>query len=74
MRVEFTAEAINLFNRTNYAAVREIVGIDPNHPDYNQGTFRLEGRKDRDFRRGEPLSFTSAFDPRRIQFGLKFAF
>jgi hypothetical protein len=74
VRFEFIAEAINLFNRTNYASVREIIGPDPNHPDYNRGTFRLEGSKDRDFRRGEPLSFTSAFDPRRIQFGLKFAF
>lgn len=73
-RLEFTVEGINLFNRTNYAAVQDILGANPAAPDYNTGTFRLKGRRDRDFRRGEPLAFTSAFDPRRIQFGLRFAF
>ncbi len=74
MRLEFLVEGLNLFNRTNYAAVLDILGANPAAPDYNTGTFRLEGRKDRSAQRGEPLSFTSAFDPRRIQFGLKFIF
>lgn len=73
-RIEFTLEATNLFNHTNFAVVREIVGNDPNAPDYNTGTFWLEGRRDRDFRKGDPLSFTAAFDSRRLQFGLRFAF
>jgi Carboxypeptidase regulatory-like domain len=74
MRIEFTADASNLFNRTNFAAVREIIGADPNLPDYRAGTVRLTGLRERDFRRGEPLSFTSAFIPRQILLGLKFAF
>ena len=43
-------------------------------PDYNAGTVRLEGRRDRNSELGQPLSFQSAFDPRRIQFGLKLIF
>ena len=38
------------------------------------GTVRLTGRRDRDFTKGDPLSFTSAFNPRQILFGLKFVF
>lgn len=74
MRFEFSADGSNLFNRANYAAVREVIGTNLNSPDYLAGTTRLKGRKDRDFRKGEPLSFTSAFAPRQILFGLKFAF
>jgi hypothetical protein len=86
MRVELTADAANLFNRTNFAAVNEIVPVSvsptgvltfptaPSQADYNAGTVRLSGRKDRDFTRGDPLSFTSAFNPRQILWGLKFVF
>jgi hypothetical protein len=35
---------------------------------------RLTGRKDRDFTKGDPLSFTSAFNPRQILWGLKLVF
>ncbi len=71
-RIEFSVEGINLFNHTNFAAVNDILGNNPAAPDYNRGTFNLKGDKNRG--PGQPLSFTSAFDPRRIQFGLKFAF
>jgi len=86
MRIEFTADAANLFNRTNFAAVNEIipVSVSPtgvltfpttlSAADYTAGTARLTGRKDRDFTKGDPLSFTSAFNPRQILFGLKLAF
>ena len=79
-RLEFTVEVINLFNRTNYASVRDIIPptVDATgrftEPDYNAGTVRLSGRKDRSLSRGEPLAFQAAFDPRRFQFGLKLAF
>jgi hypothetical protein len=79
-RLEFLVEAINLFNRTNFAAVRDIIPatVDAQgrltEPDYNAGTVRLKGRRDRSFERGEPLSFQAAFDPRRFQFGLKLVF
>lgn len=71
-RLEFLVEAVNLFNRTNFASVRDIIPV--GHPDYSAGTVRLEGRRDRNNELGEPLSFQSAFDPRRFQFGLKLVF
>lgn len=79
-RLEFLVEGVNLFNRTNFASVRDIVPptLDANgrliEPDYNAGTVRLKGRRDRNSELGQPLSFQSAFDPRRIQFGLKLIF
>lgn len=81
-RIEFSADGANLFNRTNFAAVNEIVPVTVNAAgqitalslDYLFGTNRLKGRRDRSFAKGEPLSFTSAFNPRQILFGLKFAF
>jgi hypothetical protein len=82
MRIEISVDGSNLFNRTNYAAVNEILPVTINAAgqitslatDYSASTVRLKGRKDRDFTKGEPLSFTSAFNPRQILFGVKFAF
>ncbi len=79
-RLDFTVEVINLFNRTNYAAVRDIIPptVDATgkftEPDYNAGTVRLTGRTDRNISLGQPLAFASAFEPRRFQFGLKLVF
>jgi hypothetical protein len=79
-RLDFTIEAINLFNRTNYSAVRDIIPPTVNaqgqlvEPDYNAGTVRLKGRTDRSIALGQPLAFSSAFEPRRFQFGLKLVF
>ena len=42
--------------------------------DYNAGTVRLTGLRERNFRRGDPLSFTQAFNPRQILWGLKLVF
>jgi hypothetical protein len=82
MRLDLSVDGENLFNRTNYAAVNEILPVTVNAAgqitsiagDYNFGTNRLTGRLDRDFRKNDPLSFTSAFSPRQILFGVKFAF
>ena len=80
VRLDFTVEVVNLFNRTNYAAVRDIIPptVDATgkftEPDYNAGTVRLKGRTDRSLALGQPLAFQSAFDPRRFQFGLKLVF
>ncbi|MDQ3011980.1 MAG: hypothetical protein M3X11_14890, partial [Acidobacteriota bacterium] len=71
-RIEFLVEAVNLLNRTNFSSVRDIIPV--GHPDYSAGTVRLQGRRDRNNELGEPLSFQSAFDPRRFQFGLKLVF
>jgi len=79
-RIEFSADAGNLFNRTNFGSVNELVPTafdaagNPTAIDYLSGTVRLAGRRDRDFRKGEPLSFTTAFNPRQFLLGLKFAF
>ncbi len=63
--MEFMAEGFNLFNHLNYASVNNTVGP-------ITGPFNLSGRDDRT--PSQPLGFTSAFDPRRLQLGLRFAF
>ena len=79
-RIEFSVDGGNLFNRTNFGSVNELVPTafdaagNPTAIDYLSDTVRLRGRRDRDFRRGEPLSFTTAFAPRQLLLGLKFAF
>jgi hypothetical protein len=63
--IELMFEAFNLFNRLNYASINNTVGVIP--PPFN-----LTGRRDR--QPSEPLGFTSAFDPRRIQLGFRLSF
>jgi len=63
--LELTAEAFNLFNRLNYASINNTVGNMP-------PPFSVTGRHDR--RPTDPLGFTSAFDPRRIQLGVRVQF
>jgi hypothetical protein len=65
-RLELTAEAFNLFNRLNFASVNNFVGATFAPP------FRVQGR--REVGPSQPLGFTSAFDPRRIQLGFRLAF
>jgi hypothetical protein len=65
-RLEGIFEAFNLFNRVNFSGVNNIIGPTP-LPDYH-----VEGR--RDVGPTDPLGFTSAFDPRQIQLGLRFRF
>lgn len=65
--IEVIAEGFNLLNRTNFKSLNNTVG-----------EVRLEDLpRPLAGRRGiptEPLSFTSAFDPRQFQFGLKISF
>ncbi len=63
--LEVMAEAFNIFNRFNFQSVNNTVGN-------IKGPFDLKARKDRG--PSEPLGFTSAFDPRRIQLGTRFNF
>ena len=84
MRLEVSADGANLFNRTNFAAVNEVLPVTvsatgvltfPNAlaaTDYAAGTARLQGHRDR--RLSDPLGFTSAFNPRQILWGAKFVF
>jgi hypothetical protein len=64
--LELIAEAFNLFNRLNFASVNNL-GLGN-----LTGPFNLKGRRDRN--PSEPLGFTSAFDPRRIQLGVRLSF
>ena len=66
IRLEGIFEAFNLFNRVNYSGVNNIVGPTP-LPSYH-----VEGRSD--VPANAPLGFTSAFDPRQIQLGVKLKF
>ena len=65
-RIEGIFEAFNLFNRVNYSGVNNIVGSTP------LASYRVEGN--RNAKPVDPLGFTSAFDPRQIQLGVKFKF
>jgi hypothetical protein len=63
--VEVLMEGFNLFNRLNYTSVNNTVGtVIPQGP--------LTGRHDRG--PSDPLGFTAAADPRRIQLGLRLTF
>ncbi len=79
--LEFTVEGFNLFNRTNFQGINNIIGgacVANGLPvactagatpllDYN-----LRGRADQ--KPTAPLGFTSASDPRQLQFGLRLNF
>ena len=56
------AEGFNLFNHLNYTSVNNTVGN-------IAGPFNLRGRDDRT--PSQPLGFTAAADPRRIQLGIR---
>jgi len=84
MRLELSADFANIFNRTNFAAVNEVLPVTVGATgiltfpdalagqDYAAGTNRLEGRRDRLL--SQPLGFTSAFNSRQILWGAKFVF
>jgi hypothetical protein len=65
VNIELLAEAFNLFNRLNFASVNNVVGM-------LAPPFDVTGRHDR--LPTEPLGFTSCFDPRRIQLGVRLRF
>jgi len=65
VRIEIMGEAFNVFNNLNYKSVNNTVGNMP-------GPFRREG--DPSFSPSQPFGFTSAFDARRIQIGVRATF
>ena len=68
-RIEFIVEGANLFNRTNFTSVNDVIG---RSSPLLFGPFDQEGSSD--IPRTSPLGFTSAAPGRQIQFGLKIAF
>lgn len=63
--LQLIAEGFNLFNRTNYASVNNVVGvIGP--------PFDLRGNSA--LSPSQPLGFTSAFPKRQFQFGVRLSF
>jgi hypothetical protein len=79
-RVELIAEATNLFNRTNFLRVNDVVCgsaaapgfINGCDPQFLIGPFDFKGRSD--VAPTSPLGFVSAAAARQLQFGLKIAF
>jgi len=63
---EFTFEAFNLFNRTNFAGINNIIGTT------QLKTF--DARGDRTKSPTQPLGFTSAAAKRQLQLGVRFTF
>ncbi len=64
--IELTAEGFNLLNHLNFSSVNNTVG-----PTF-QGPFRVEANPG--LGPSSPLGFTSAFDARRFQLGVRFSF
>ena len=70
--LEITAEAFNVLNHMNLQGINNIVGALP-----LSARSALAGgatRGDRSKSPTEPLGFTSAFNARQLQFGLRFSF
>ncbi|HYL11936.1 MAG TPA: carboxypeptidase regulatory-like domain-containing protein [Terriglobales bacterium] len=64
--LQFTVEGFNIANRTNYAAVNNIVGANFGPPFNVQGTASLSP--------SQPLGFTSALPKRELQLGVRLSF
>lgn len=67
--VEFIIESTNLFNRTNYLRVNDVIGV---ATPLLLGPYNVKG--DRTLAPTSPLGFTAAFPARQFQFGLKLGF
>jgi len=64
--LQLIAEGFNIFNRTNFASVNNVVGLAFLPP------FNVSGRSDR--LPNQPLGFTAAQPKRQIQLGLRLSF
>ena len=66
MGIQLLAEGFNLFNRTNFATVNNVVGS------AYAGSFNVKG--DRTLSPSTPLGFTSTFPKRQFQLGVRLDF
>jgi hypothetical protein len=64
--LNFTAEAFNLANHTNYSSVNNVVGAGFGPPFTAHGSANLYPN--------QPLAFTAAFPARQIQLGVRLSF
>jgi outer membrane receptor protein involved in Fe transport len=72
MFFELTFEGFNLFNRTNFNGINNVVGSLPLDQLRTLSSTRVRGN--RDAAPTQPLGFTSASAPRQLQFGVRFNF
>jgi hypothetical protein len=82
--LELTVEWFNMLNRTNFVGINNVLGAACTTSDganfvpctttgaVNLTNYNLRGR--RGLRPTDPLGFTSAFDPRQMQFGARLNF
>ena len=63
--LQIMAEGFNIFNRTNFGSVNNVVGV-------RTGPFNLSG--DKSVSPSQPLGFTSALPMRQLQLGLRLSF
>jgi hypothetical protein len=64
--LQFTAEAFNIANRTNYSTVNNVVGADFAPPFNVRGSARLSP--------SQPLGYTAALPRRELQLGVRLSF
>ena len=80
LRLDLIAQATNLLNRNNFAAVNNNFPADPNFPLPNGGTLSNGPYRVRGFaptsasQLSNPLVFTKAYPPRQISVALRLAF
>lgn len=77
VKLDFIVEGTNVLNRANFSAVNDVFPADPTFVLPGGGTlatgpYHFQGHKVAN--PSDPLAFKSAFDPRQVQFGLKFIF
>jgi len=70
--LELTFEGFNLFNRTNLAGINNVVGGLPTAQLAALASARARGNPNA--APTQPLGFTSAANPRQLQFGVRFNF
>ncbi len=77
VKLDLLVEGTNIFNHANFSAVNDVFPANPNLALGNggylgTGPYNVHGYAASD--RSQSLAFKSAFDPRQVQFGVKFVF